>query len=309
MNLLFHDIGLGLLWAAATGGFAWYCGGRFVEITYVTLADGRRQERRLPLFYRVLLPFAPNFFWFADRPALEPMRSDVDRRLVAAGFGGLFDAREFLALRLLMPVVLGPFFGILVHLVLGRIEGRLGMALRQREVLFDLLLLVWLLLQPGLWLDRSLKSRHLSIQRALPFVLDLLKLSVEAGLDFMTAIKRIIDRRAVDPLGEELIRVFREVQLGKTRREALRDMADRVGQPDVRTVSNALVQADELGVSIGSILRIQSDQMRVRRFNNAEKAANEAPVKMLAPLILFIFPSVFIVLLGPVLLRLMREGF
>jgi tight adherence protein C len=151
--------------------------------------------------------------------------------------------------------------------------------------------------------------RHLSIQRALPYVLDLLTLSVEAGLDFMTAIKRILDYRAMDPLGEELLRMFREVQIGKTRREAMRNMADRAMHPDLNGVVHSLVQADELGVSIGSILRIQADQMRQKRFMRAEKLAQEAPVKMLFPLIFFIFPAVFVVLLGPVLLELFKHGF
>ena len=152
-------------------------------------------------------------------------------------------------------------------------------------------------------------ERHVQIRAALPFVLDLLTLSVEAGLDFMTAIKRIVERRPLDALNEELIRVFREVQIGRTRRDALRDLADRADQSDLRAVVHALVQADELGVGIGVILRIQAEQMRVRRYQLAEKAANEAPVRMLAPLMLFIFPAVFIVLLGPILLQVLRQGF
>jgi len=105
------------------------------------------------------------------------------------------------------------------------------------------------------------------------------------------------------------IRVIREIQLGKTRREALRDMSIRVNLPDLRSVVNALVQADELGVSIGAILRIQADQIRQRRFERAEKLANEAPVKMLGPLLFFIFPSVFLILLGPIVARLLEQGF
>jgi len=167
---------------------------------------------------------------------------------------------------------------------------------------------VFLLTYPSRWLSSSIKSRHKSIQRALPFVLDLLTLSVEAGLDFMSAMQRNIQRRAIDPLGEELIRVTREIQLGKTRRQALRDMSVRVNLTDLRSVVNALVQADELGVGIGAILRIQSDQMRQRRFEHAEKLANEAPVKMLFPLMIFIFPAVFLILMGPVILRFMQQG-
>lgn len=295
-------------WALCAGLAAWCIGRAMTTISYVTLADGRRQERRLPLIYRLLLPFAPNLERWTRHPALERMRRELDRQLVAAGFEGLLSSYEFLALRLLMPLAAGPLAIIGLHLLLGRVPGRVGLALQQRMPVFAVLILLWLLLQPGTWLKRTLKERHRRIEMALPFVLDLLTLSVEAGLDFMTAIKRIIDRRAVDPLGEELIRMFREVQLGKTRREALRDMADRVRQFDLRTVANALIQADELGVSIAAILRIQSEQMRVRRFNNAEKRANEAPVRMLGPLIGFIFPAVFIVLFGPIILQILRHG-
>ncbi len=300
---------IGLAWAACAAMAAWCIGRVMTEITYVTLADGRRQERRLPLLYRLLLPFAPNFERWTRAPALAPMRKEIDARLTAAGFEGLMSAHEFLALRLLMPLAVGPLAWLAMHLLLARVPGRVGFALRQREPIFGVLLLLWFVLRPSLWLQRVLQERHRRIERALPFVLDLLTLSVEAGLDFMTAIKRIIDRRAVDPLGEELIRMFREVQVGKTRRDALRDMGDRVRQFDLKTIVNALVQADELGVSIASILRIQADQMRVRRFNNAEKRANEAPVRMLLPLIGFIFPAVFIVLLGPIALQIARHGF
>lgn len=304
-----QDILIGALWATASALLAWHIGRIAADITYVTLADGRRRERRLPLSYRLLLPFAPNLAGIVNHPAFARLREEHDRRLVAAGFEGLLSGRELIALRFLMPVVFGTLTVLAVHATLRRIPGAVGAALAQRALLFDLALLLYWFLQPSLWLQRRLNERHLQIQRALPFVLDLLTLSVEAGLDFMTAIKRIIDRRELDALNEELIRVFREVQLGRTRREALRDLADRVQHADVRAVTNALVQADELGVSIGSILRIQADQMRIRRFLNAERMANEAPVKLLFPLIGFIFPSVFLILLGPIVVQVLQHGF
>ena len=105
---------------------------------------------------------------------------------------------------------------------------------------------------------------------------------------------------------EELLRMTKEIQVGSSRKEALRNMADRVKQPDLKSVSYALIQADELGVSIGAILRIQSEQLRSRRFDRAEKLAAEAPVKMLGPLMLCIFPAVFIILLGPVIGQAMK---
>jgi tight adherence protein C len=142
---------------------------------------------------------------------------------------------------------------------------------------------------------------------ALPFVLDILTLSVEAGMDFMSALQRNCNSRRLDPLNEELIRMIREVQMGISRRVALRNMAERSRQSDLKAVSYALIQADELGVPIGPILRIQSDQLRQRRFDRAEKLANEAPVKMLGPLLLCIFPAVLIVLLAPILIQAVKN--
>jgi tight adherence protein C len=166
------------------------------------------------------------------------------------------------------------------------------------------IMLVWLL--PTLWLYRAVKLRHLSIMKSLPFVLDLLTLSVEAGMDFISALQRNCKSRRLDPLNEELLRMTKEIQVGSSRKEALRNKANRVKQPDLKAVAFALIQADELGVSIGAILRIQSEQLRSRRFDRAEKLASEAPVKMLGPLMLCIFPAVFIILLGPVLTQAMK---
>jgi len=129
---------------------------------------------------------------------------------------------------------------------------------------------------------------------------------VEAGMDFISALQRNCASRKMDPLNEELLRMTKEIQVGSSRREALKRMSERVNQPDLRSVANALIQADELGVSIGAILRIQSEQLRSRRFDRAEKLANEAPTKMLGPLMFCIFPAVFIILLGPMLSQAMK---
>ncbi|HMP76966.1 MAG TPA: type II secretion system F family protein [Kiritimatiellia bacterium] len=300
---------IGILWALGATGVAWYCGRVASQITYVTLADGRRTERRLPLLFRLLLPLAPNVAGWFDRPAFARERERVTERLVAAGYDGLLNAREYLALRVLVPLLAGPALIGLLAYVFAAIPGRPGDLLQERQLLFFLAALLLLALQPASWLRQMLARRHRVIERGLPFVLDLLTLSVEAGLDFMTAIRRVIERRKLDALGEELLRMLRDIQVGKTRRDALRDLGRRSMQSDLNSVVSALVQADELGISLGSILRIQADQMRVRRFQRAEKLAQEAPVKMLFPLVAFIFPAVFIVLLGPVILELLRQGF
>lgn len=301
------EYGLCVLWAVFAGFSTWYSALILRQVTYVTLADGRQQERRLPFTFRLLLPLAPNLAPLFRKPMFEKQSTDISRKITAAGFGGLLTSEEFLSFKVLLPAVLGSLLVALVWALLAMVPGKPGTVLRGHEGSMVLIILLWFFAYPGLWLKRALKERHRKIQKALPFVLDLLTLSVEAGLDFMNAMQRIVERGKIDALGEELLRVLREIQLGKTRRNALKDMSDRVDQPDLRSVINALVQADELGVGIASILRIQADQMRQRRFERAEKMANEAPVKMLFPLIAFIFPAVFLVLLGPIILQILRQ--
>ncbi|MDI6774934.1 MAG: type II secretion system F family protein [Verrucomicrobiota bacterium] len=295
-----------VLWALAAAGMTWYCAVIARQITYITLADGRRQMRMLPLAFRLLLPLAQNFKPLFGRPVFNRAKESVARRLTSAGFEGLLAADEFLALNILMPSIFGlvlwvPFLRIAV-------EGAPRVLGAAAPVLYPLGFVV-LFMCPVIWLRRALAARHASIQRALPFVLDLLTLSVEAGMDFMTALQRNNERCRVDALGEELIRVVREILLGKTRREALRDMAGRVNLLDLKSVVNALCQADELGVGIGAMLRIQSNQMRLRRFERAERLANQAPVKLLFPLVAFIFPAVFMILLGPTFAKLVKYLF
>ena len=291
-----------VLWSLAAAGVVWYLAEISTEVTYVTLADGRKTERAIPLLYRALLPFVGNFDSVVSRPVFARQVENADAMLVSAGFEGLLTGREFVALKFLVPIVLAPvaalaFFGLLPY-ALGTPCG--GFALPYA------LLLAFGFLQPVLWLRGTLKRRHLSIQKALPFVLDILTLSVEAGMDFISALQRNCKIRRLDPLNEELLRMTKEIQVGSSRKEALRNMAERVKQPDLKSVASALIQADELGVSIGSILRIQSEQLRSRRFDRAEKLAAEAPVKMLGPLMLCIFPAVFIILLGPIIGQAMK---
>lgn len=293
-------------WAVCATGLAWYCINIARQITYVTLADGRQQERMLPLIFRLLLPFVPNLDGIVMRPAFAKARDTADRKLVAAGYEGLLNGREFAALKLLVPIACGAFWFATLRLIAAVCPGA---ALAENLELALLLGVALFYYFPLLWLKRVLTARHTAIQRALPFVLDLLTLSVEAGMDFMSALQRNCERRKLDPLNEELIRMSREIQVGIPRRVALRNMAQRVDLADLRSVTHALIQADELGVSIGAILRIQSDQMRSRRFDRAEKLANEAPVKMLGPLMLFIFPAVFIILLGPILRQTLEQLF
>lgn len=293
-----------LCWAASAAGVAWYCGTTAQHLTYTTLADGRRQARPLPMLFRLLMPVARLIAPLIAIPAFTRFRESTRRRLISAGYDDVLRAEDLLALRMALPLVLGPIWCLMMALLIDMAPGRVSLALHRYQWIFFLLGVMLLFVYPAAWLKEAIGKRHRSIQRSLPFVLDLLTLSVEAGMDFMSALQRAVEKGEVSALGEELMRVVRQIQLGKTRREALRDMIARVNQSDMTSVMSSIVQADELGVSIGSILRIQSEQVRRKRFEQAEKRANEAPVKLLMPLICFIFPAVFIILLAPVVMQL-----
>ena len=161
---------------------------------------------------------------------------------------------------------------------------------------------------PLIWLRDRVKSRHHKITRALPYNLDLLTLSVEAGLDFAAALGKVVEKGRKGPLSDELAITLRELKLGKTREEALRNLAVRVNLTTLTSFVQALIQADKMGTPLGKILRILSTQMRIERTQRAEKLANEAPVKLLLPLIGFIFPTIFIMLFGPIAYQIFFGG-
>lgn len=163
-------------------------------------------------------------------------------------------------------------------------------------------------LYPDLWLRDHTRQRNLAILKALPFFLDIVTLSVEAGLNLTGALQKAVDRCPPGPLLLEVNRVLRDVRGGKPRVEALRAMADRLDYSPVSSLVSALVQGELMGSSLGPVLRAQSDQRRTERFLRAEKLAMEAPVKMLGPLIMFIFPCTFIVLGFPIVMKFLASG-
>lgn len=159
------------------------------------------------------------------------------------------------------------------------------------------------ILLPVMWLRIKVQRRQKQIVKSLPDSLDLITACVEAGLGLDAALGRVA-QKIKGPLSEELLIALREMAMGRLRREALHDMAERTGVPDLAMFIRALIQAEQMGISIGQVLRVQAEQMRVRRRQRAEQAAYQAPVKMLFPLVLFIFPSMLVVILGPALIRI-----
>ncbi len=161
---------------------------------------------------------------------------------------------------------------------------------------------------PRTWLTSSMRKRKDAILKKLPDALDLMTICVDAGLTFDGAMAKV-DEKWDDPLSKEFGRVVYELQLGKTRRQALKDMSERLDVPDVQSFIASILQADQLGVGISNVLKIQSEQMRVRRRQRAEEKAQQAPIKMLFPMVFLIFPAMFVVLLGPAGIRVYKTFF
>ena len=159
---------------------------------------------------------------------------------------------------------------------------------------------------PDIWLAMKIKARQREIQLVLPDMIDLISVSVEAGLGLMAAIQRISERFN-NALSEEFLRTLQEVRLGRAQTDALRDMVKRVDVPDLSTLLTAIVQAELLGLAVANVLRIQSERLRERRSQRAREAAQKAPIKMTFPLVLFIFPALFVVILGPAMIKIFLE--
>ena len=225
----------------------------------------------------------------------------INRRILHAGGLDGMTADEFMALQQLGFVGFTIFGILLINFMRNSMSMNFGWTYL---ILFSLLGLVF----PGIWLRDQVKKRHFNITRELPYNLDLLTLSVEAGLDFQAAVDTVCKKGRQGPMTSEFGLMLREMRMGKTRQESLRGMADRVGLRALSQFIAALIQADRMGTSLGKVLRIQSTQLRIERTQRAEKLANEAPVKMLFPLIACIFPTVFMVLFGPIVFQFVWGG-
>jgi tight adherence protein C len=261
----------------------------------------QRQEliEKYPL-YRLILPIISWLGALHARLDRQGYTLKMQARLSAAGNPGAFTPDEIFGLRVVLAVVLPVLTYLFLSAAMILQDGGRGLVLAGAALAG--------FAYPSLWIADQIAKRAQTINRGLPYVLDLLTLAVEAGLDFISAVERIVSKRTDrDPLTDELFLMLQELKMGKTRREALRDMAHRCRLENIDTVVAALIQADQLGTSMGPVLRIQAEMLRVRRSQRAEKLAMEAPVKMIFPL-LFIFTSVFLLLFGPTLVRILRDG-
>ncbi len=253
-------------------------------------ARGRRSSNPLvritkPFFSQYILPKV------RGKPTWEPKRKLLKRKIVAAGLKDEMTPDEFISFKLFMilffPLVgtflkAGDFLDLEWYYIVGSaIAG-------------------WF--YPDLWLKLRIEERQKKILKAMPFIVDLLALSTEAGLDFIGAIGKVVEKASPSPLVEEFGQLLREIKVGSSRQAALREMALRINLSPVNSFVAILISADQMGASIGKILRQQSEQIRSERIVRAEKAGAAAAQKVMIPLVLLILPAVMLLVFGPFIL-------
>lgn len=239
---------------------------------------------------RVFVPLVRRFADITTRFTPQKQLEDIRHQLELAGMST--DPASFFAMRIIFTLVmLGGGFMLFFVIAASNFDRGSAMLYTAGFTALGYFL-------PIMMIKSRITRRQQSIVKSLPDALDLLVICVEAGLGFDMAMGKVFEKWDND-LALAFGRVLREIQLGKTRRDALRDMAGRMDVPDVTTFVAAIIQADQLGVSIGKVLRVQADQMRVKRRQRAQEKAHQAPVKMMIPMVFLIFPSIWIVLLGP----------
>jgi tight adherence protein C len=256
-------------------------------------------ELSQPFVERVIYPMARRLGELALRITPQNAIQQVGKKLDMAGNPGRIDPTMFFAFRFL-----GIPLGLIV-LALGKILPNSLFASKGLLIAIPASILGFYL--PDLLLKAKIDRRQDSIRKAMPDALDLLTICVEAGLGFEAAMAKVYEKWD-NELARAFGRVIREIQLGKVRREAMRDMAERLGITEMTSFVAAVIQSEQLGVSMAQVLRIQSDQMRIRRRQIAEEKAHSAPIKMLLPMGIFIFPSICIVLMTPAVLILIKSN-
>jgi len=247
----------------------------------------------LPFGERVLRPGIESFSRTISSVLPASMLSDIKRQLIMAGNPMTLQGYTvFWAVIFTMLTGLGAimFIGLPANLLI-------------HKFLFAVMFAAIGFIFPRMWLKGKVTARQKRVLKAMPDAMDLITTCVEAGLGLDAALARVAEKSS-GPLAEELSRMLRDVAMGKLRREAMIELDERLGVEELSSFINSVIQAEQLGVGIAQVLRVQSDQLRTRRRQRAEKAAHEAPIKMLFPLVLFIFPAFLIVILGPAALRI-----
>jgi tight adherence protein C len=251
-------------------------------------------ELQQPFFERVMRPIIKRLARIARRGDQGGIIARTDAKLEKAGYPGGLRGADWMGVKILSTIVF-TVIAFFLGLLIGKIQIGFVFALAGGALGF---------MAPEFWLGRRIRNRSFAMVLELPDALDLLTISVEAGLGFDAALAKVVEKME-GPLVNEFRQALAEIRMGRTRREALRDVASRADAQPITNFIGAIVQAEQLGVPIAKVLQIQSQQLRVERRQRAEEAAAKAPVKMLFPMVGCIFPTIFIVILGPAVITVM----
>ncbi len=243
-----------------------------------------------PVFSRYVVPIVAGL-------RIDSARKALKRKLIAAGMRDEFTPDEFFSFKLFL-IFATPLFMALMNF-LGEFDFSWYM-----YPLFSALGFYF----PDIMLNQAKTLRQKAVKRAMPFIVDLLALSTEAGLDFVGAIGKVVEKAKPSPFVQELEQVLKELQIGSSRAEALREMAVRLNMSEVSSFVAILISADQMGASIGKVLRQQSEQIRTERFLNGEKEGAKAAQKIMGPMILFIMPAIMLTIFGPFALQMIEGG-
>ena len=252
-------------------------------------------ELQQPFYERVMRPTIQRLARVGRRRQEGGMIARIDAKLEKAGYPGGLRGADWVGVKLLALIGFAILGFVLALVLTGQPVVGLLFALVGGAIGY---------IAPEFWLGRKIRQRAMSMILQLPDALDLLTISVEAGLGFDAALAKVVEKME-GPLPDEFRQALAEVRMGRPRREALRDLATRADAQPVSNFVGAIVQAEQLGVPIAKVLQIQSNQLRIERRQRAEEAAAKAPVKMLFPMVGCIFPTIFIVILGPAVVTLM----
>lgn len=270
---------------------------RLTQLGQMTAKDLQELELQQPFFDRTIRPLAARLSGAVARITSSSFSERTEKRLAMAGNPGDMKVADWLGIK---AIGAGVGFGVMFLLV-----GILGRNIPQ-GLLLGLIGALFGYVGPEFWLGGRVRKRQKLILLQIPDALDLLTISVRAGLGFDAALGKVVEKMK-GPLVDEFRRALAEVRVGKARREALRDIVPRTEVQPLTNFIGAIIQAEQLGVSISKVLQVQSEQLRIERRQRAEEQAAKAPIKMLFPLVGCIFPSLFVVILGPALILIIQN--
>jgi tight adherence protein C len=273
---------------------------RLTQLGSMTAKNLEELELQAPFIERTLRPLANRLSTSVSRVTSTSFSDRTEKRLALAGNPGDLRVADWLGIKALGAIVGGIIF-FLLFVVIGLLKFPIpiGFVLTMVGVAFGYTI-------PEFWLGGRVRKRQKAILMMIPDSLDLLTISVRAGLGFDAALARVVEKLK-GPLSDEFRRALAEVRVGKARREALRDIVPRTEVQPLTNFIGAIIQAEQLGVSISKVLQVQSEQLRIERRQRAEEQAAKAPIKMLFPLVGCIFPSLFIVILGPAIILIIQN--